>query len=256
MLSKLFSSLFRRQGIIPKERRKLLKKIQRELKVKFDDLSILNQALTHKSFVKGEWEKSNERLEFLGDAVLGLLVSEYLYQQFPDKGEGELTEIKSLVVSEAVLYRKAEEIGLGKYILLSPGEASTGGREKESILSDAFEAVVGAIYIDRGLAEVKKFLHAQILEGVGPLTVDERLLNYKSLLQEYLQARGKGKPHYQVTLEKGPAHQKIFEVAVYALGRRWGKGTGKSKKEAEQRAAQIALLNLKEEERVPQKKIN
>jgi ribonuclease-3 len=203
----------------------------------------------HRSYVHGKSADrglSNERMEFLGDSVLGLVVNEYLYNRYPDRDEGDLTKIKSLVVSRQVLAKKAEEMGLGKYLLLSAGEVESGGRKRSSIIADAMEAVIGAIYLDRGIEAAREFIRREILVGLHEITRSEEHTNYKSLLQELVQGSRKVHPVYRVQSERGPDHDKQFIVDVSISGKMYGRGTGKSKKEAEQSAAKAALENLAE----------
>jgi ribonuclease-3 len=187
---------------------------------------------------------SNERMEFLGDSVLGLVVNEYLYARYPERDEGDLTKIKSLVVSRQVLGKKAQDIGLGKYLLLSAGEVDSGGRKRVSIIADAMEAVIGAIYLDRGLEPARDFIRREILVGLHEITGAEEHTNYKSLLQELVQGSRKVHPVYRISAEKGPDHDKQFVVDVSISGRIYGRGAGRSKKEAEQLAARTALESL------------
>ena len=232
---------------IPSDRRKLLLELQKAIGVRFKSALILNQSLMHRSYVHGkaaDRHMSNERMEFLGDSVLGLVVNDYLYNRYPDRDEGDLTKIKSLVVSRQVLAKKATEIGLGKYLLLSTGEVESGGRKRSSIIADAMEAVIGAIYIDRGLEAAREFIRREILVGLHEITGAEEHTNYKSLLQELVQGSRKVHPVYRIQSEKGPDHDKQFIVDVSIAGRIYGRGTGKSKKEAEQSAAKSALERL------------
>lgn len=214
---------------------------------RFTDVELLRTALTHRSHVYRSGQErlqSNERLEFLGDSVLGLIVNEHLYRAFPERSEGELTKIKSLIVSRAVLGRSAENIGLGEYLILAPGEVDAGGRRRASILSDAYEAVLGALYLDGGLEPVRAFVSAELLESLEETLADHRLANYKSQLQEKIQAHLKTPPRYKVSATSGPDHAKKFVVEVVVRGRVLGRGEGKSKKVAEQRAAREALNGL------------
>lgn len=234
---------------IPKDRCELLLEFEREIGVRFKNPMLLNQSLMHRSYVHGKSEDrglSNERMEFLGDSVLGLIVNEYLYNRYPDRDEGDLTKIKSLVVSRQVLAKTAEEIGLGKYLLLSAGEVESGGRKRSSIIADAMEAVIGAIYLDRGIEAAREFIRRELLVGLHEITRSEEHTNYKSLLQELVQGSRKVHPVYRVQSEKGPDHDKQFVVDVSISGKIYGRGTGKSKKEAEQSAAKAALQNLAE----------
>ncbi len=224
---------------------------ERKAGIRFRDRSILEQALTHRSFLGcngGDPARSNERLEFLGDAVLELVVIEHLYGDFPIDREGELTKKKSLLVSKGVLAHRAEQMGLGDFILLSESERDSGGRERASILADGFEAVVGAIYMDRGLNEARRFIREQLLRTAAAILEDRAHLNFKSLLQEYVQAKYKTHPRYRVVTEIGPDHMKLFTVEVSVRGILLGKGQGHNKKEAEQSAAGDALARLREDE--------
>jgi len=218
--------------------------LERKLGHRFHDRGLIETALTHRShaYRSGqERTQSNERLEFLGDSVLGLIVNEFLYDRYPDESEGALTKMKSLVVSRAVLSRAAETIDLGRHLILAPGEVDAGGRSRASILSDAFEAVLGALYLDGGLAPVQAFLRREILSQLDATLADHQLANYKSLLQERIQAQLKTPPRYKVTATSGPDHAKKFVVEVVVRGRVLGRGEGNSKKLAEQRAAREAL---------------
>jgi ribonuclease-3 len=185
-------------------------------------------------------------LEFLGDSILGLLISFFLYENFPDKSEGELTKLKATLVSEPSLNLVASSIGLGRYIFLSVEEEKSGGREKASIISDAFEAIVGAIFVDGGLTQAKKVVQGQVFSRFSELTDESIFYNYKGELLEYLQAREVCLPRYEVMEEEGPDHQKIFTIAVVIKGKKMGVGMGASKKDAEQNAAKEALKRIGE----------
>lgn len=214
---------------------------------RFRDEDLLIRALKHRSYAYARNEHStdsNERLEFLGDAVLDLIVTEHLYRTFGEKREGELTQIKSLVVSKRILSRKAEEIGLGNHVFLSDAEELAGGRRRMSILGDAYEAMLGAMYLDGGLTAVRRFVHRNLLRDLESFIADERYVNYKSMLLEWTQREGKGHPSYRVTGEEGPDHRKIFTVEVTIQGKRLGEGEGRSKKKAQQMAAREALRRL------------
>jgi ribonuclease III len=213
----------------------------------FNNLNLLNQALIHRSIIKDNSTQvlqSNERLEFLGDAVLGLVVSRFLYERFPEKREGDLTKLKAVLVSESTLSRIAKDINLGQFLQLSEEENKAGGRERNSILADAYEALIGATFLDGGLAPARKMIRNQLLKKYWELTTDEEHFNYKGGLLEYLQSFGWGMPRYEIVEEKGPDHQKRFTIDVFAQGKRMGRGTGTSKKEAEQKAAKKALENI------------
>lgn len=207
----------------------------------------MGRALTHRSYPNspsnGElW--TNERLEFLGDSVLGMVTSRFLFDNFPEKSEGDLTKLKSTLVSEANLSQIARSITLGKYLYISEEEEKSGGRDRSSIISDAYEAVVGAVFLDGGLAPAGKMIQKQILERCLEITTDRMFHNYKGELLEYMQALGLGLPQYEVLEELGPDHQKRFTIAVSAKGKKMGEGMGKNKKGAEQKAAQMALDNV------------
>jgi ribonuclease-3 len=226
----------------------LLREFQRSINYRFNDADLLRVALTHRSYAKSgekEWLPSNERLEFLGDSVLGLVVSEFLYSKYPGKLEGGLTKLKSFLVNETTLFRTAEALNLGKYILLSQEEDRAGGRKRPSINADAFEAVIGAIYLDGGLVAVRSLVDRYILSQVDSIAADKTFRNYKGDLLEHLQAQGAGMPRYEVISEEGPDHDKTFMVVVYSNGENIGNGAGPSKKDAEQKAAAQAIKKLR-----------
>jgi len=218
----------------------------RTISYRFRNMVLIRQALTHRSFFSGETEggETNERLEFLGDAVLGLVVTDELYHRFPHKNEGELTKIKAYLVSREMLAKGAKEIDLGKYILLGHGEEISGGRHRKSILSNAYEALLGAIYLDGGLQKIRSFICKHILKDVDNLISGRFDHNYKSQLLEYIQGKGGESPEYIVVEEKGPDHEKEFTVEVRVNGKVLGKGKGYNKKSAEQQAAHEAMKNL------------
>ncbi len=220
-----------------------MKELESVLGIKFSNKQLLEIAITHKSYAieknKPFW---NERLEFLGDSVLSCVIADYLYSKFPKSPEGHLSRIKSQIVSRQMLVKLAKELNLGKFILLSKGEENTGGRTRESNLANAIEAIIGAIYLDKGFEVVKNFILKCISNIKFSLDTD-----YKSKLQEIIQARYSTLPVYKVVRETGPEHAKHFEVEVKVKNRILGSGSGKSKKEAEQSAAKKAVqLLLKE----------
>lgn len=240
-LSRFFKNLFIRTKVPSVE------ELETRLGYYFKNKELLNEALTHRSSLietGKERNSSYERLEFLGDAVLGILVSHYLFQNFPDKDEGELTKIKATLVSEAHLSRKAKLIALGRFLHLSSEEEKSGGRLRHSILSDSYEAILGAIYLDGGLKEVERFIQFHLLKDIKETAEDRSFHNYKGELLELLQAEGEGIPRYEVLVEEGPDHKKTFTVGVYSKGKHLGTGKGTSKKEAEQNAAKMALEEL------------
>lgn len=225
-----------------------LAQLQSRLGYVFQDRSLLQQALTHRSFCE-ERDSSYERLEFLGDSVIGLIISQFLYENFPQKAEGDLTKIKASLVSEITLTQVAQSISLGKYIQMSNEEKKAGGQEKASIISDAYEALIGAVFLDGGLSPATRTIDKHILSRIHQIIKNDAFRNYKGELLEYLQAQGRRLPRYQVLEEKGPDHEKKFVIAVFVKGKEWGKGSGTTKKEAEQNAAKVALEKLQEKEK-------
>ena len=204
--------------------------------------------MMHRSVLRGEVPqdmKSNERLEFLGDAVLGFITAEHLFAQFPNKDEGFLTRLRAKLVNGKALASCATAINLGTFILMSKNMVQEQGRHNRTILADAFEALIGAIYLDKGLEAARTFIHRTMLEKVDLLELAQQYDNYKSLLLEYAQARGWSQPQYRVVSEEGPSHAKIFTVDAVLKGAPYGQGRGGSKKTAEQRAAKEALIRLK-----------
>ncbi len=214
------------------------------------NLAIYERALTHRSLLRSEKDallRSNERLEFLGDAILGMFVAEHLFHTFPDRDEGYLTRLRAKLVSGKALAKRATNIGLGAFILTGPGTLDANGHLTGSILADAFEAVIGAIYIDLGGEAAREFVHRTVIDGVDLEHLAETKDNYKSLFLEYAQANKWPQPTYRVTSEEGPSHRKVFEVEVMLDGKCLGSGSAKSKKTAEQRAARHALDVLRSE---------
>ncbi len=229
------------------ERRVALLRLCEQLKVKFRRLYLLNTALTHPSYC-AEFNQgnlpSNQRLEFLGDAVLALVVSDYLYHTYPEMDEGQLTRIKAISVSEPVLHSIAKKLGLGQYLLLGKGEERTGGRDRPSVLADAFEALVGAMFLDRGLQTTAEFVLKHLKSRIRMIERDRLILDFKSRLQELTQSRYHLVPTYHLVRTIGPDHAKIFISEVKVHGVIIGRGRGRSKKEAEQEAARAALRKL------------
>jgi ribonuclease-3 len=208
----------------------------------FRDPALLKLALTHRSYLHVTGQRdSNERLEFLGDSILGLVTSEYLYRTHPTEHEGQLTKTKSLLVSKAILSRRALAMGLGRFVLMSHSEVESGGRQRLSILADAFESVVGAIYLDQGFEAGRAFIERWLLRDTRSIVADKRHTNYKSHLQEYVQSTYRTHPVYRIRSEMGPDHSKQFMVEVIVGKRMLGDGKGRNKKEAEQAAARNAL---------------
>lgn len=219
------------------------------MRYRFNNRELLEHALRHRSHtyaVNDDRTGSNERMEFLGDAVLNLVVTEFLYKNNPKKQEGILSQIKSLVVSKKILGKAADDIELGKHLYLSVSEEKSGGRKRLSIVADAFEALIAAIYLDGGLKNAAKFIENTILHDMDGFINDEKYINYKSLILEATQSLGLGMPVYSVVSESGPDHDKTFEMKVYIKEEEWGSGVGKNKKTAEQEAARCALSNKRE----------
>lgn len=219
--------------------------LEKRLAVTFRDPGLLRQSLTHRSY---SYEQggipTNERMEFLGDAVLGIVVTDALYEEYPDSPEGDLAKMRAALVNMTVLADVAREIGLGEDVLLGRGEAMTGGREKASILSDTLEAVLGAIYLDGGMKRASKVIRRLFLSRVRGQVEGGTVEDYKTALQELGASRFGELPEYQLT-ESGPDHAKRFNAAVFLGGKSFGSGTGRSKKEAEQAAAQVAVAHLR-----------
>ena len=222
--------------------------LQNRVGYRFRDRGLLEHALTHRSRAAEDASggvADNESLEFLGDAVLGLVVADMLFRTYPEYDEGQKSKIKASVVSTQALARRAEEIQLGEHLLLGRGEERTGGRFKQALLADAYEALIAAMYLDGGLPAAAAFLERElsdaIEEGAGQSVVGQ---DYKSALQERVQALGQPLPEYRVAAESGPDHRKVFTIEVAVGGEVLGAASGKAKKEAEQEAARLALLQL------------
>ncbi|WP_438350106.1 ribonuclease III [Paenibacillus sp. FA6] len=224
-----------------------LKQIQQQLHIQFHNQLLLKQAFTHASYVnehRFSQHQDNERLEFLGDAVLELTVSEYLYNLFPTRPEGELTKLRAAIVCEPSLVKFAEALNFGQYVLLGKGEELTGGRSRPALLADVFEAFIGALYLDQGIEAARSFLDRFVFPQVsenGKLQMSD----YKTELQELTQHHNMELLEYRIVEERGPAHEREFVSEVYMGSECIGKGNGRSKKEAEQQAASVALSQLK-----------
>lgn len=221
--------------------------LERNIHYHFNDKSLLNNALCHRSYLNENQDKcntDNERLEFLGDAVLGVCIGHFLMKKSPSRKEGELSRLRSNLVSEPALAQMARRIDLGRFIHLGKGEANARGYEKNSILSDTFEAVIAAVYLDAGFDEVYHLIRNLFEERVLKILSKDKIIDYKSLLQEYLQAQGAAAPQYIVRNETGPDHDKTFEISLNLFGDEFH-GQGKIKKAAEQASAKKALEKLK-----------
>lgn len=215
---------------------------QNQVGLEFYDMDLLNLAFCHRSYVNESNEdiENNEKLEFLGDSVLGLITSEYLFTNFPEKAEGELARIKSFVVSENTLSKIAKVIKIDNFILIGKGEEYSGGRAKKAILADCMEAMIGAYYLDSGLKNVRDFMIGYLGPEIMCVIEDKHEKDYKTLLQEYIQKNFKTCPKYKMIKKIGPDHDKTFLVEVRIKDSVFGPGEGKNKKAAEQNAACIA----------------
>lgn len=217
--------------------------LEKSIKIIFSDKKLLQTVFTHRSYLNEHREEklsSNERLEFLGDSILAFWVSKNLYTLYPHLPEGILTNMRTRLVRTETLAGMAKKLKLGENLLLSRGEEKGGGRENEALLANTFEALIGAIYLDKGLSGVETFFGKHFLNLIKNL-LKEELKDAKSLLQEKIQTKIKESPEYKVLREEGPDHNKLFEVGVYSLRQLVGQGTGKSKQEAEENAALNAL---------------
>lgn len=224
-----------------------LEEFERKIEYTFLNKHLLRLALTHSSYaneIKRGGHENNERLEFLGDAVLDMVVSEYMYRQFPQMPEGELTKLRAAVVCEGSLAELARKLGIGCCILLGKGEESTGGRNRDSILADAFEAVIGAVCIDGGIEAAQAYVMRTMEGRIAETKNNFRSLDCKTHLQEIIQKISKIPLQYAIVREHGPDHDKVFVAEVTHEGRILGSGSGKSKKEAEQNAANNALEHM------------
>lgn len=245
MIRKIFPRLKRK--LLPSHRQAALKRIEARLGWKIKDQGLFLQSLRHRSASSSHLE-SNERMELLGDAVLGLLVCEYLYRTRPRDDEGKLTEIKSLVVSKRILAQVARELGMGEMLELSRDETASGGRAKDSILCDVFESLLAAYYLDSGLDAVRRFLEKGYFWRIEHLITSDSYRNHKGLLQEFMQQHNISQSvRYNLKSEAGPKHNRMFEVELKIGRKRYGMAWGGSKKEAEQSAAQQAVEKLKVE---------
>lgn len=227
-----------------------LKKLENRIAYHFQDKNLLKQAMTHSSYINEHYLpkiRCNERLEFLGDAVLELVSSEFLYQENPEVSEGELTRIRASMVCEPSLAFCARDIELGSYLLLGKGEEATGGRSRDSVTSDAMEALIGAIYLDSGFTSAKEFIQRFILSD---LENKKLFFDSKTILQEIVQAENGKTASYRLLGEEGPDHNKVFYVEVSVGETCYGKGKGRTKKAAEQEAAYQAILKLRKKQRV------
>ncbi len=218
-----------------------IKKLEDQLNYRFENKKLIIEALTHKSYKQ---PYNNERLEFLGDAVLDLIVGQYLFERFPNHDEGKLSKMRASLVNEEGFTRLAEHVGLGAQLFLSNAEENNGGRSKPSLLSNAFEAIIGALYLEAGLDKARA-ISIKLLEEVHPdISLDTLFKDYKTTLQEMTQALFGTTPEYKLVGSHGPDHKKEFDIAVIVDGKEYARAAGKSKKVAQQEAANIALQLL------------
>ncbi len=219
-------------------------KLEQNLGVKFSNTELLKTALTHRSFLNEHHDdnlQNNERLEFLGDAVLEMISTEFLFKKYPDRSEGELTSFRSALVKTTSLSETSTELGLGEFIRMSKGEEVTGGRERPYILANTFEAILGAIYLDQGYEIARKFVEQKLLPKITSIIENRLDIDPKSKLQEISQEVLNFTPVYELVSANGPDHSKVFVMCVKIRNKVFGTGEGKSKQEAEQNAAQNAL---------------
>lgn len=223
-----------------------LKALDRILGVRFRDASLRRLALIHRSHAfEHDLPADNERLEFLGDAVLGVVVTDMAFREFPEMPEGELAKLRAAIVNMGALADVSRDLGLGRFVLLGRGEDMSGGRDKSSILADALEALLGAVYLDRGFSTARKLIERVFRPRMIAYVRGEGERDYKTILQELASAETRSVPEYRIR-EQGPDHQKEFTATVFVAGKEWGSGIGRSKKEAEQHAAHEAYIRLSE----------
>ncbi|PGH21054.1 ribonuclease III [Fusobacterium polymorphum] len=220
--------------------------LEHKLNYYFNDRNLLKNALLHKSLGNERKEyknQNNERLELLGDAVLDLIVAEYLYKNYKNASEGTIAKLKAMIVSEPILAKISRQIGIGKFLMLSRGEVMSGGRNRESILADSFEAILGAVYIDSNLDEARVFALSHIKQYIDHIEENEDILDFKSILQEYVQKEFRTVPTYELVAERGPDHMKEFEIQVI-VGNYKEKAVARNKKKAEQLSAKALCIKL------------
>lgn len=221
-----------------------LNNLERELNLKFKNKETLRNAFIHRSYLNEHSEEelgNNERLEFLGDAVLSFIVSEYIYNKYPNHPEGDLTNFRASIVNAKVLSQIAQSLNLGEYLFLSRGEEATGGRSRQYLLANTFEALLGAIYLDQGMGEASKFVHKNLLPILADIVENQLYKDYKSKFQEIAQEQKGVTPVYRIIKEEGPDHEKEFTTGVYIGEELISQGVGRSKQQAEQEAARSGL---------------
>lgn len=218
-----------------------IEELEEKIKYKFKNQEFLKKALTHTSYAYEHNVESNEKLEFLGDSILEFVSSEYLYLNFPKLKEGEMTKVRATVVCESSLYKVAKNLGFGKYLYLGRSELATGGNDRPAILADSVEAVIAAMYMDGGLEPAKKFIIENLKDEIEKASKNVGQKDYKTVLQEKLQVHGDVKIEYIIVGESGPDHNKMFEAEVRCNNKALAQGKGKTKKQAEMKAAEKAL---------------
>ncbi len=230
------------------EKKISIQKILNSLEIKYNNIDLYIEAFTHRSYLndnKDEKLNHNERLEFLGDAVLELIISEYLFSKYPNRPEGELTSFRAALVKTESLAQCAKDLNFGQYLLLSKGEETTGGRDKDYLLANSFEAVLGAIYLDQGYEISKEYVYQHLIPKLQNIVENRLDIDAKTKFQEKAQEKLKHTPIYRVISEQGPDHDKIFTMGVYVNNVEYGRGMGSSKQKAEEEAAEMGLNNLK-----------
>lgn len=230
------------------ERISQLEELLEKANLKLAKMDLLNAALIHPSYVYEKGSRHgghNQRLEFLGDAVVGLIIGDYLYQRFPDKTEGELTKMRAAVVCESSLAKAAQRLGIGRYLLMGKGEKIGGGAQRPSNLADAWEAVIGALYLELGLEEIREFTLSYLKPEIEMVVIGN-YGDYKTQFQEFIQQNPNNSVEYKIISESGPDHEKIFVSGIFLNGTLISQGSGRTKKEAEQNAAQQALMKMGE----------
>lgn len=245
-----------RTPFVSTERKKELLLFEKHIGIRFRRIELLNLAFSHRSFSNENTEDidNNEKLEFLGDSVLGLVVAEYLFRNLPESREGDLARIKSHVVSEETLFIIARALKVENYILIGKGEEYSGGRGKKAIIADTTEAILGAYYIDSGFDHARELILRLLVPEITKVLEDRHQKDYKTLVQEYVQKKFKTYPKYKVMDRKGPDHNKVFWIEVIIDDKTYGPGKGSNKKEAEQNAAALAYEALTKEEPLPKRR--
>jgi ribonuclease-3 len=232
--------LFAAKTYLTRERRALLIAFQRKAQARWKDIELLDLAFTHRSCTNEDRSPNNEKLEFLGDSVLGMVVAKRLYDLLSDRAEGELARVKSYVVSEESLSGMALSLGVDKLLLLGKGEENSGGRAKKAILADAMEAIIGSLYLDQGFDAAERFVLSLVSPDIEAVLRNRHRKDYKTILQEYVQKFHRGYPRYNLVRKNGPDHDRTFAVACAIGSEEFPAAEGKSKKEAEQGAARVA----------------